>query len=91
AVARRLLAMAPIRSEIERGASPRSAMERAGRALFWKERDAVARDIVRWPADKIATALDRLAAAERLLKTSNGPGSIAADAELFTLARAARR
>jgi len=91
AAMRRLLAMAPIRAEIERGASPRTAMERAGRALFWKDRDAVARDIVRWPANKIATALDRLAAAERLLKTSNGPGNVAADAELFTLVRAARR
>jgi DNA polymerase-3 subunit delta len=91
AVLRRLFTMAGIRADIDRGASPNSAMERAGRGLFKRDREAIGRDIGRWPSPRIAKAIERLGAAERQLKASAGPGPVAAEAEFFTIARAARR
>ncbi len=91
ALLRRLLAMAAVRTEVDRGASPAQAIERAGRTLFWKEKPAITRDVARWPSARIARAIERLSLLDRELRRSAGPGTIGADAEFFTIARAANR
>jgi DNA polymerase-3 subunit delta len=91
ALLRRLVSLAAARTEVERGASPSTAADRVGRALFWKEKNAIARDVGRWPAPRIARAIDRLSLLDRELRRSAGPGAIGADAEFFAIARAAAR
>jgi DNA polymerase-3 subunit delta len=91
ALLRRLLPLAAARAEVERGASASVAADRVGRVLFWKEKNAIARDVGRWPSARIARAIDRLSQLDRDLRRSDGPGMIGAEAEFFTIARAASR
>ena len=91
ALLRRLISLAAARTEVERGMSPSQAADRIGRALFWKEKNAIARDVGRWPAARIARAIDRLSLLDRELRRSAGPGTNGADAEFFAIARAASR
>ena len=92
ALLRRLLPMAAARAELERGASPSMAAERHGRAMSLKDRKGVERDVgalARGPA----RARDRAAgrARPRAAPHARAPGTIAADAEFFAIARAAGR
>ncbi len=91
ALLRRLLPMAAARAELDRGASPGMATERHGRAMALKDRKGLERDVVRWPAARIARAIERLGALDRELRHTAGAGTIAADAEFFAIARAAGR
>ncbi|WP_298692922.1 DNA polymerase III subunit delta [uncultured Sphingomonas sp.] len=91
ALLRRLLPMAAARAELERGASPSMAAERHGRAMSLKDRKGVERDVGRWPAARLARAIERLGALDRELRHTAGPGTIAADVEFFAIARAAGR
>jgi len=88
---RRFLMLAPLRAEMERGATAQAAVERAGNAIFFKERDTVAAQLGRWDAAAIATAIQRLGAAERAVKASRGAGPIVVDAELLAIGRQAAR
>ena len=59
--------------------------------VFWKEKDEIVREVRRWTPADLATALARLADAERQLKAPGAAGTIAADAELLAIARHASR
>ena len=59
--------------------------------LFWKEQAPVAAQLRRWSPDRLARAADRILEAERAIKASKSVGSLLADAEMVTIARAARR
>jgi DNA polymerase-3 subunit delta len=91
AMLRRLALMARLRAAVETGASPAAVMASQGKAVFFKEQAQVERQLRRWRADLIATAMGRLAEAERQVKGPGGVGSIAADAELFAICRQAAR
>ena len=91
AVLRRLTLLARLRSEVERGSSVGGVMASAGKSLFWKEKDAIERQVARWRSDLLAKAVSRLIEAERSLMAPGGPGLVAADAELFALCRQAAR
>ncbi|HEY0314631.1 MAG TPA: DNA polymerase III subunit delta [Sphingomonas sp.] len=86
-----LLQLAAIRTEIDRGASPAQAVERAGRAIFWKRKDKMAAYAARWTSARIARAIERISDVGREIMRASGPGSIAVEAELFTIARQAAR
>lgn len=90
AVLRRLQLLARLRAEVETGSSPQRAVEKAGRAIFWKEKASVTRQVGKWNAAALAIATQRALQAERALKSSGGAGIIAADEELFAIARKAR-
>ncbi len=90
AILRRVLPMAMARAELDRGASPDAAIDKVARHMFWRDRKAIARDLPRWSALRLAAMIDRLTALERQLKSSRGPGPIAADHLLFAIARSAR-
>ena len=91
AIMRRVLPMAMARAEMDRGISPEPAIDKVARFLFWRDRKAIARDLPRWSATRLAAIVERLAAMERDLKTGGGPGPIAADNLLFAIARSAQR
>ena len=90
AALRRALLLARLRVQVEQGQSPANVAGAQGKALFWKEKDAVTRQIAAWPADRLARAVSRLLAAERDVKQS-GLGPVAADVELLAIARQASR
>ncbi len=91
AMLRRMLLLARLRSEVEQGNSPAAVMASSGKSLFWKEKDAVARQLGRWRSTLVAKAVARLVEAERQVKASGGIGDNAADAELFAICRQAAR
>ena len=59
--------------------------------LFWKEKGPVAAQLRKWSPDRLARASDRILQAERAIKAAKSVGPLLADAELVTIARAARR
>jgi DNA polymerase III subunit delta len=91
AMLRRMALLARLRAEVEQGSSPAEVMASSGKALFFKEKDSVERQLRRWRGDLIAKAMTRLAEAERQVKTAGGIGPVAADAELFAICRQAAR
>lgn len=89
---RQLLLLVQLRAEVDAGQSLEQAMAGpAGRAVFWKEKDRVARLVGRWSSEALARALERMAEAGRQVMRSGGPGGIAIETEIFALARAAQR
>ena len=91
ALLRRMTMLARLRAEVEGGKSVGAVMASAGKAVFWKEQDAIAREIGRWSAAGLARAIGRLVEAEKRIMSADGPGVIAADAELLAIARQAGR
>lgn len=89
---RQLLLLVQLRAQVDAGQSVDQAMASpTGRAVFWKEKDRVARLVGRWSGEALARALERMADAGRQVMRSSGPGGIAIQAEIFALARAAQR
>ena len=86
---KRLVALAPMRAEVERGADPADVVER--RRVFWKERPATVRMLQRWTSAEIAHVLARVRETERALMASGTAGEVLADAMALALARSASR
>ena len=91
ALLRRMALLAKLRAQVEQGSSVSAVMTSAGKALFWKEKDAVAAQLGRWRAELIAKVTSRLMETQRLVMTSGGPGPVAIDEELFAICRQAAR
>lgn len=91
AMLRRMALLARLRAEVEQGSSVSAVMASSGKSLFWKEKDAVATQLMRWRADLLAKAMSRLVEAERQVKAAGGVGPLAADEELFAICRQAAR
>jgi DNA polymerase-3 subunit delta len=91
AALRRAVQLARMRARVEEGQSPASVMGAQGKSLFWKEKDAIGRQLEGWRADRLARCVARLSEAEREVKASGGLGSLAADVELLAIARQAQR
>ncbi len=91
ALTRRALQLAQLRSQMAQGDSIERVMETAGRAIFWKERDQIADELSRWPPERIASAITRLAEAERQVKSPNYPGHALIEQDLLAISRFAAR
>ena len=91
AVLRRMILLARLRAEVERGNSPGAVMASQGKSLFFKEKDAIARQLPRWRSDLLAKSIGRLLEAEREIKTAGALGATAADETLFAICRQAAR
>ena len=91
AVLRRMTLLARLRAEVERGNSVSAVMASQGKAIFWKEKDAVALQLSRWRSDLLAKSMGRLLESERQVKASGGLGPLAVDEELFAICRQAAR
>lgn len=88
-LAKRLITLAEMRADVDGGASIDETIER--RRVFWKEKAATSRALRRWSSAQLATAIGRVRAAERGLLAPGTAGTILADTELMTIARAAAR
>jgi DNA polymerase III subunit delta len=91
AMLRRMTLLARLRGEVERGNSVDTVMASHGKAIFWKEKEAVAAQLSRWTSDLIGKGMSRLLEAERQVKASGGLGPLAAAEELFAICRQAAR
>lgn len=91
AMLRRMALLARLRAAVERGASVEAVMASEGKAVFFKEKEGVARQLARWRPDLIAKASQRLLEAERAMKAPGAAGPVAAEAELFAICRQAGR
>lgn len=87
AVQRRLLQLAELQAEVDGGMSPHQAVEQAH--IFKREQPAMIRALERWPARRIAMALDRTVQTERTLKRAANAGDVIGSTLLAGLARAA--
>ncbi len=87
----RAMLIAQIQAEFERTGSMDRAMESAGKAIFWKDKGDVQRQVRAWPADTVARLVHRLLAAERMTRDARGAGDIAVRQEWLTIARQASR
>jgi DNA polymerase-3 subunit delta len=91
AVLRRLAMLAGMRAEVDSGKSVEAVIAARGKAIFWKEKDAVTSQLARWPSEMIARGMGRLLEAERQVKASGGLGPLAVNEELFAICRQAAR
>jgi DNA polymerase-3 subunit delta len=88
---RRLMMLAPLRARVERGESVDGVLTSMGKALFWKDKDAVRRMLSAWSCERISTASARVAALERQLMLSKAPEEASLAETLITLARVGQR
>ena len=91
AALRRMLLLARLRAEVERGNGVDAVMASQGKSLFWKDKDSVKPQLSRWRSAALARAIARLLEAERLVKAPGSPGTVAVDEELFAISRQAAR
>jgi DNA polymerase-3 subunit delta len=92
AMLRRLYLLTRLRAEVEKGNSVGAVMASpAAKSVFFKEKVSVAEQLGRWRSDLLAKSVSRLLEAERAVKASGGLGPLAADEELFAIARQAAR
>lgn len=91
AVLRRMSLLSRLRGQVERGSNVDAVMASQGKALFWKEKPAVAQQLGRWRAELLAKSVSRLVEAERQAKASGGAGNAAVAEELYAIARQAQR
>lgn len=87
----RAMLIAQISAEFEKSGSLDRAMESAGKAVFWKEKPAVQRQVRNWNLESVTRLVHRLLEAERATRDSRGPGDVAVQHELLTVARQAAR
>lgn len=91
AVLRRMGLLSRLRAQIEAGNSSAAVMASAGKSLFWKEKESVARQLGRWRSEALARSISRLLQAEREVKAPGGLGKAAVDEELLAICRQAAR
>jgi DNA polymerase-3 subunit delta len=91
AVLRRMLLLARLRGEVERGNSVDAVMTSQGKSLFWKEKPVVAQQLGRWRSDVLARATGRLVDSELKAKASGGLGPLAVEEEMLAICRQAAR
>lgn len=84
---RRLMTLAELRNEIDRGANPASVIER----VFFRDRATTARALRLWSAAAISDAIDRARMAERAVMGPHNAGPVLADAAIVGIARVAAR
>ena len=82
--------LAPARARVERGERLDAVMASFGRALFWRDKEAVQTMLKQWTADDLATISQRAGALEHSLLFSDAPPREALGEELLAIARKAR-
>lgn len=91
ALAKRVQLLIRLARQMGNRGDAHAVVEAQGKAIFWKEKGGVERQLKRWSPERLSTLTDRLLAAERAIKSPASPGDIMADAEMIRIARAAQR
>ncbi|MFM6853669.1 MAG: DNA polymerase III subunit delta [Sphingopyxis sp.] len=71
------------------GQSASQAVESAGKAVFWKDKDMVVAQLNRWHPAKLARLIDRLHTLERALKRPDNAGTLLFRNDVTDITRAA--
>ncbi|EPR18970.1 DNA polymerase III subunit delta [Sphingobium indicum IP26] len=87
----RAMLLANIRADFDESGRLDGAVEAAGKAVFWKEKGIVTRQVRIWDAAGIARVIQRLAQAERASRSGRGLGDLMVRHELLAIARQAAR
>lgn len=88
-LARRLVALADMRGEVDGGTSPDAVVEK--HRVFWKEKASTVKALRRWTGPQITAALDRVRRAERAVMLAGPAGATIALYETLAVSRAAAR
>lgn len=88
-LARRLIALADMRGDVDRGDSAESVVEK--HRVFWKEKSSTISALKRWTAPQIAAGVARTRRAERSLLTGGNPATVGALHDVLGIARAVGR
>lgn len=87
----RAMLIANIRADFDESGRLESAVEAAGKAVFWKEKGTVSRQVRIWDAPSAARVIQRLLEAERASRGGRGAGDLMVRHELLAIARQAAR
>ncbi|WP_298400049.1 DNA polymerase III subunit delta [Sphingobium sp.] len=87
----RAMLIATIRDAFDASGRLEAAVESAGKAVFWKEKGLVTRQVRLWDATGIARVIQRLLEAERASRGGRGTGDLMVRHELLAIARQAAR
>lgn len=91
AMAKRVALLIRLRGEMDSGKSLDATIASAGKAIFFKEKPTIERQLAKWDSRRLATAARRLLDAERAIKSPASIGPLLADVELLAISRAASR
>lgn len=91
ALSRRVLLLARLRADVERGKSASAVVAAQGRAIFWKDEKPVTAQLGRWPAARLATAAHRIQVCEGAMMSSGSAGDVMASQLMIDIARVAER
>ncbi len=89
ALARRLVALAEMRADMDKGEPVEAVMKR--HRVFFREEAATARALRRWNPAMLGDALARVRAAERAVMAPGNAGGVLAETAVLSLARALAR
>ncbi|HAF41138.1 MAG TPA: DNA polymerase III subunit delta [Sphingobium sp.] len=87
----RAMLIATIRDAFDASGRLEAAIETAGKAVFWKEKGLVSRQVRLWDAPGIARVIQRLLEAERASRGGRGTGDLMVRHELLAITRQAAR
>lgn len=90
-LARRLLLLSRLRSEVDNGKSVGNVMASSGKSLFFREKDAVAGQLARWDSARLQTAAHRVFEVEQAIKRTRTAGDVLAVNEMIAIGRVAER
>jgi DNA polymerase III subunit delta len=86
---RRLMTLAELRMDLDRGGTVDEVLEK--HRVFFKEKAATGRALKRWSAPQIARAIERVRGAERAMMHGASAGEVLAEAECVAITRQAAR
>lgn len=87
----RAMLIANIRADFDASGRLEAVVESAGKAVFWKEKGTVSRQVRIWDAPGAARVIQRLLDAERASRGGRGAGELLVRHELLAIARQAAR
>lgn len=91
ALATRVMLLARLRAEVDRGQHPATLVKDRRNGVFWKEEDAVTAQLRLWDSIRLARLMSRLLACERALKSSGTAGAVLFRRLIIDIARQAAR
>lgn len=91
ALALRVMLLARLRAEVDRGQHPKTLVEDRRNGIFWKEKDAVTAQLRLWDSIRLARLMTRLLDCERQLKASGTAGAVLFRQLIADIARQAAR
>lgn len=81
--------LARLRSQVDAGQSPRLVVEAQGKAIFFKEKDGITRQLGKWDSPRLARLIERLHQLERDLKAPMNAETLLLRQTLTDVARVA--